>query len=59
MQKSTLQDIVEWLVLQLYDLIDFTKQEAAKRGIVTSLYGEIFTIKTIVEGEVTLNVIDD
>lgn len=45
--------------LKLYDLIDFTKNEAAKRGIVTSLYGEIFTIKTLVEGEVTLNVIDD
>ncbi len=45
--------------MHLYDLIEFTKSEAAKRGIVTSLYGEIFTIKTLVEGEVTLNVIDD
>ena len=45
--------------LKLYDLIDFTKNEAQKRGIVTSLYGEIFTVKTLVEGEVTLNVIDD
>ena len=45
--------------MHLYDLIEFTKSEAAKRGIVTSLYGEIFTIKTRVEGEVTLNVIDD
>ena len=45
--------------LKLYDLIGFTKNEAQKRGIVTSLYGEIFTVKTLVEGEVTLNVIDD
>jgi hypothetical protein len=45
--------------LHLYDLIEFTKNEAQKRGIVTSLYGEIFTIKTVVEGKVSLNIIDD
>lgn len=48
----------ENITLKLYDFIEFTKTEAAKRGIVTSLYGDIFTIKTIVEGEVTLNVVE-
>ena len=42
----------------LADLIEFTKTEAEKRGIVTSLYGEIFTIKTLVDGEVTENIVE-
>ncbi len=45
--------------LKLYDLIEFTKREGLKLGIRTSLYGEIFTIKTIVEGEISLNEIEE
>ena len=45
--------------LKLYDLIDFTKTEARKRGITTSLYGEICTLKSIVEGYVEENIIEE
>lgn len=44
--------------LKLYDLIEYTKSEAKKLGIAVSLYGEIFTLKTLVEDENTLNVVD-
>ena len=46
------------LTLRIYDLIDFTITEAEKLGIRVSLYGEIFTLKTQVEGEMTENIVD-
>ena len=58
-QEALMPRSPENITLKLYDLIDFTKKEAQKRGIVTSLYGEIFTVKTIVEGDVSLNIVED
>lgn len=46
------------LTLRIYNLIEYTKKQAEKLGITVSLYGEIFTIKTIVEGKMTENIVD-
>ena len=46
------------LTLKLYDLIDYTIQEGKKLGIRVSLYGEIFTLKTLVEGKMSENIVD-
>ena len=46
------------LTLKIYDLIEYTKNEASKLGIIVSLYGEIFTLKTLVEGKKTENIVD-
>lgn len=46
------------LTLKIYELIEFTKSEANKLGLTVSLYGEIFTLKTLVEGKMTENIVD-
>lgn len=45
--------------LRVYDLIDFTINEGKKLGITVSLYGEIFTLKTLVEEKKSENIVDD